>query len=227
LRQWMDRDGYQGVTPVLNVTAANSTSYWMSHPELAWTFLVIADPDFWMPHFTGIRIHREPEADFEVGGRPFAIFAHDWRVEPIDEWQVNVYVDDEASPAEPVSTRAPLLVLSEREFAEAVRQALRDYARPDQLAQNPLLRSKLVADASETAAPVNALQSLLGQAVDALDGNPKDAKFYRALWHTYIKPAPTQERAAERLNLPFNTYRYHLTNGLKRVVAWLWQREVG
>ena len=70
------------------------------------------------------------------------------------------------------------------------------------------------------------LQSLLQQAVTSLNANPKDAKFHRALWHTYLEPAPTQERAAERLNLPFNTYRYHLSNGLERVTAWLWQKEV-
>jgi hypothetical protein len=27
-------------------------------------------------------------------------------------------------------------------------------------------------------------------------------------------------------NLPFNTYRYHLTAGLKRITEWLWQHEL-
>jgi hypothetical protein len=120
----------------------------------------------------------------------------------------------------------PSLVLSQSEFAEAVRQALRDFSRPDLLVNNPLLRSKVVLEAADLADPIATLQSLLQQAVLSLKANPKDAKFHRALWHTYIEPAPTQERAAERLDLPFNTYRYHLSNGLDRVTAWLWQKEV-
>ena len=36
----------------------------------------------------------------------------------------------------------------------------------------------------------------------------------------------TQERVAEELGLPFNTYRYHLARGTDRVVEALWQREL-
>jgi hypothetical protein len=35
-----------------------------------------------------------------------------------------------------------------------------------------------------------------------------------------------QEAAAERLGLPFSTYRRHLTTGVERVTGWLWQREL-
>ncbi len=63
-------------------------------------------------------------------------------------------------------------------------------------------------------------------AAAALASNPKDEKLYRAVWRTYVEPAPTQERAAEMLALPFSTYRYHLTKGVERITAWLWQREL-
>jgi hypothetical protein len=226
LRFWMDREKYQAVTPVINLTAANNVSYWLTHPKLAWNFIVMADPDFWLPHFTGIRMPRVPEADFVVGERTYSVFAHDWRVEPGDAWQFNIHLADEKPLAKPVAQMTPSLVLSQSEFAEAVRQALRDFTRPDLLVNNPLLRSKVVLEAADLADPIATLQSLLQQAVLSLKANPKDAKFHRALWHTYIEPAPTQERAAERLDLPFNTYRYHLSNGLDRVTAWLWQKEV-
>ncbi|MEO3876306.1 hypothetical protein ABGB18_46720 [Nonomuraea sp. B12E4] len=36
---------------------------------------------------------------------------------------------------------------------------------------------------------------------------------------------PTQELAAERLGLPFTTYRRHLTAGIERVCADLWHQE--
>ena len=43
---------------------------------------------------------------------------------------------------------------------------------------------------------------------------------------TFLQPAATQELAAERLGLPFSTYRYHLAGGIRRVTEQLWQREL-
>ncbi len=123
-------------------------------------------------------------------------------------------------------TASPLIVLSQPEFAEAVRQALRDYNRPDALAGNPLLRSRLLRDMAGPNPGPEALQSLLHAAAETLTGSPKDEKFYRALYRTYFKPAPTQEAAAELLGLPFNTYRYQLSKGIERITRWLWQREL-
>ena len=78
---------------------------------------------------------------------------------------------------------------------------------------------------AELPAP-EALRALLHEAVDALRGDPRGEKLVRALECTYLRPAPTQEAAAELLGLPFSTYRGHLTRGLERVVDWLWQREL-
>jgi hypothetical protein len=52
LRFWMGRDTYQAVAPAINLAASNSVTYWVTHPRLAWNFIVIADPDFFEPHFT-------------------------------------------------------------------------------------------------------------------------------------------------------------------------------
>jgi hypothetical protein len=230
LRFWMSRDAYQAPSPAINLAAIHSTIYWTTHPKLAWNFLTIADPAFYQPHFAVINMRRSPEADFEVGGRRYGVFSHDWRVEPASAWlqikaerfpQTDLTLEELEASLPP-----PLLVLSQPEFEEAVRQALRDYTRPDLLAANPLMRSRLVLEAAEPPAAPATLQSLLREAAASLTGNPKDEKLYRAIHHTYLEPAPTQERAAELLDLPFNTYRYHLTNGLKRIIEWLWQREL-
>jgi hypothetical protein len=61
----------------------------------------------------------------------------------------------------------------------------------------------------------------------SLQASPREAKSYRALHRTYLDPAPSQERAAELLGLPFSTYRRHLKGGMTRVVEILWQREIG
>lgn len=232
LRFWMSRDTHQAITFAINLTCVNTIALWMMHPKLAWSFIAMADPEFWEPHFAEVNIPRSPEADFEVGGRRYGAFAHDWRIEPMSIWLTDQQVIPMTfSQPEQGKLAPPLLVLSQPEFEDAVRQALRNYTRPDMLADNPLLRSRVVLEATgQDAASAHAspatLQALLREAVETLTANPKDKKLYRALWHTYFEPAATQERAAERLDLPFSTYRYHLNNGIERVVAWLWQREL-
>jgi hypothetical protein len=231
LRFWMHQDAYQGMSSALNLAAINSSIYWTSHPRLAWNFIAVADPELHEPHFTSIHIWRSPEADFAVGGRRYGVFAHDWRVEAPVAWmrfKQELASLSSSSPREPAFPQSPpLLVLSEAEFGEATRQALRDYTRPDRLAANPLARSRLVVDAAGQEDAPAALRALLRAAIATLTANPKDVKLHRALWHTYVEPAPTQEQAAELLGLPFNTYRYQLAKGIERVTAWLWQRELG
>jgi hypothetical protein len=63
-------------------------------------------------------------------------------------------------------------------------------------------------------------------AVDVLRRHPRDDKLLRAVERTYVRPAANQEAAAEVLGLPFSTYRRHLSQGVERVVAGLWEREI-
>ena len=59
-----------------------------------------------------------------------------------------------------------------------------------------------------------------------LRAGPRGERLYQALARTYFEPAATQELAAERLGLPFSTYRYQLAGGIRRVTERLWQREL-
>lgn len=118
---------------------------------------------------------------------------------------------------------AELCSLMTREaFAEAVRDALRHRRQPDALAQSPLAAARCADGGSP-----EAIARLLDEAVERLGEHPRDLMLQRALVATYFKPAPTQEAAAERLGVPFSSYRRHLTKGVERVVTWLWQRETG
>jgi hypothetical protein len=119
-----------------------------------------------------------------------------------------------------------VLALSQPEFADAVRRALRELHRPGALAANPLLRTRVVRERAGERPASEVLSGLLREAVDAQRRDPRGEKPARALECTYLRPAPTQEAAAELLGLPFSTYRGHLTRGLERVVDWLWQREL-
>ncbi len=230
LRFWMEREKYQAVSSALNMTAINSSIYWTTHPKLAWSFAAMSNPRFMVPHFRAIHIELAPEAGFTVGGRSYGVFTHDWRVEGALEWlNIKHELTDEDQPegTRPRTKPAPsVVVLSQEAFAEAVRQALRDMSRPDLLADNPLLKTRLLGKEKAAEARVAYLQEMLRHAAATLLTTPKDAKLHRALWITYFEPAATQEQAAEQLDLPFSTYRYHLSKGLERIVAWLWQREL-
>jgi hypothetical protein len=226
----MGRDTYQAPSAVINLMAMNCVLHWVCNPRLSWSFLTIADPDAWDQVFTYLSLRRSPEAEFSVGQRRYAVYTHDWRTEPAPVW-LDVMSERELasdSPADAAATSRlqPLLVLSEPEFAAAVRQALRDYTRPDALAANPLLRSRLTVEAAGGMPDVGTLRTRIREAAEQLRANPRDEKLYRAIHRTYLEPAATQELAAELLDLPFSSYRRHLTTGIARITASLWQREL-
>ena len=99
-----------------------------------------------------------------------------------------------------------LVVLSRPEFESAVQNALRHFTRPDQLADNPLLNSRLVADEGglqqSEAERVEHLRRRISSAAELLQQSARDAKLYRALDRTYFRPTPTQEAAARSWTCP-------------------------
>jgi hypothetical protein len=228
----MGREPYQEASPVWNMVIMTTAVQWLTTPHLAWNFITTADPEYWRPTLSYVNLRRAPEADFTVGDHRYGIFAHDWRAESPIAWldlmaeremDTGMTLRDVESP--PV---APLIVLAEPQFRDAVRQALRDVTRPDRLAANPLVRSGLVRDRAETDCVTGeaALQTVLREAAATLTVNPKDLRLYRAIERGCFAPAATQELAAESLDLPFSTYRLHLTTATQRIADWLWQREL-
>jgi hypothetical protein len=223
-------DVYQQPSPAINLLAATMTITPLQTPKLAWSLVTFAKAEPWRPIMQYVNFQRATEADFVVAGQHYAVYAHDWRVETFDAWwqrqaELSIAVDD---TCEPVASRrsTALVVLAEREFAEAVRRALRDYREIAALAGNPLLRSRVMLDTVGREPGPRDLQALLRQAIEGLNTLERSEKFYRALWHTYIQPAASQERVAERPGLPFSTYRYHLARGTEHIVESLWRREL-
>jgi RimJ/RimL family protein N-acetyltransferase len=229
-RFFMGTDTYQGVGSAWNLQAATSCLEWLTNPRLAWSFLTLADPEAWHATMTYLNQRRAPEAEFEVGGRHYAVYVHDWRAEPplawLDRMAERELATDQRVDELEAELPAPLLVLSEPEFAAAVRQALRDVRRPDALAANPLLRSRLATQATGGTPTAATLQALLREAAGALRANPREERLYQVLTRTFFEPAATQELAAERLGLPFSTYRYQLAGAVRRVTERLWRREL-
>jgi len=232
-RFWMAADTYQAVSPVQSLIFVNLVRYYLTTPGLAYTFLPCAQPDFWEAGFAYGDFQRAPQADFHVGGRVYGVFCHDWRIRPPLAW-LDLLAEREiaAAPQEVALVRQtqPLLVLSQEEFRNAVRDALRAFSQPAELAGNPLLRSRVMLEVGASAPEKDDLQkfrSLLVQTAETLRASPRTEKFYCALEKTYFHPAPSQEIAAELLDLPFSTYRRHLKAGINHIIGALWQKEIG
>lgn len=231
-RFWMARDGYQQVSAIQSSIFVAIVRHYLTTPGLAATFFVCADPEFWAPGLAYADLQRVPGGDLAIGHRRYGIYSHDWRATPPAAWLALLAERETASDPQAI-TSAPtvntLVVLSEEEFANAVREALQEVVRPDALRNSPLLRSRLIVErAGPGAGPAEkaaALQAAIREAAAVLQASPRDLKAYRALYHTYLQPAATQEQAAELLDLPFSTFRRHLKTGITQVTEILWQQE--
>lgn len=236
----VDAETYQDPSPTLNAVPLLTLQAQLATPGLAWDFVTLAEPDRWTEFFRAADMERATGADAEVGGRRFGSFGHDFRRVPVEtmvrRWTERALADDAFMVPPPVEPE--LLVLAHADFAAAVRQGLRDLHRPDLLARNALLRTRLLAEpgpsgepGAQGAAPggpgPQQLADLLRGAVGVLLEDPRDDKLFRAVDRTYVASSRTQESAAALLGLPSSTYRRHLRQGTDRVVAELWQRELG
>ena len=225
----VDRDSYQAPSPTVNATPIVSLQRYLAAPNLAADYLALFEPEAYDDFFAMADLPRAAGADFDVGGRRYGLFTHDFRQVPVDAlitlWTERALAQDFVPAAPPHVP--PILVLSQHDFAEAVRQALRDLHERARLAKNPLRRARLVRDhVKGDADDHDVLASLVREAIDTLRQNPKDHDRFLAVERTYLVPAPNQEIAAERLGRPFSTYRRHLTQGVERIVTWLWEREI-
>jgi hypothetical protein len=236
VRFWMSELTYQAVSPIQSLIFVNAVQLYLTTPGLAFTFFPCAQPEFWDAVLSYADLARLPEAEFEVGGRRFGMYGHDWRAVPPTAWLALLAEREVASaPLEGATlhTGEPLVVLSRPDFEIALRRALQDFARPDALRANPLVRSRMVIERcscineADLDVQVTALKSLIEEAIQLLQASPRDIRCYRALYHTYLQPVPTQEQAAELLGVPFSTFRRHLTAGIGRIAETLWQRELG
>jgi hypothetical protein len=223
----MADETYQTVSPIQSLVFVNVVRHYLATPRLAYTFFPCADPNFWEAVFQYADLIRIRSADFTVGERRYGFYGHDWRIVPPMAWLALLAEREISNTAQlpPPTTVRPLIVLSKVEFEHAVRSALRDFTQPALLLRNPLLQSRLVRERGSEEA--STLQDLLRESVDMLQRAPRQSKLYRALYYTYFEPAPTQERAAEILDLPFSTYRRHLKAGLDWLTEYLWQMETG
>lgn len=140
VRFWMGREKYQ-VADTQSLVAMRAGGAWISNPKMSWTFAAVADAQQWQEMFGYFNFAYTGEADFVVDGHRYGVFTHDWRVESVAAWGYRLEALqlglEFGRKRETAVAPPPILALSLPEFTEAVRQALRDYTRPDRLATNP------------------------------------------------------------------------------------------
>lgn len=196
---------------------------WLTRP-LAWSFPVTSDPEVWGPFFDYLAFTRV--AEVEVDGQTRVVYGMDWRRLGVDAWMDLMNEREIAGGSGPPPAHllrpAPL---DRDSFTEAVRDALRDLHSDNRLAANALVGSGLAV--GKDGATPDRLRRTIEQAVDALGRRPRGADLRRVLDRTFVHAAPTQEAASEILDLPFSTYRRHLSAALSELTDLLWAVEIG
>jgi hypothetical protein len=226
-RFFEDRDAGQA-TPsrTVNPMSVACTRQWMLGGHVADYVACVRDIDAWMPMFDYLDFRRAPSADALVGDQTFHVAWRDWRDGGRAAWLEMMESRELGGTVSSPQRDAPVIVaLTESDFADAVRDALRDLSRPDRLARSPLLASRLVRDRSE-ADPVAQLRAVLHDALVCLPEDPRVGKARRAVDRTYFHGAVSQEAAAEVLDMAFSTYRRHLKAGLQLLIDQLWRWEI-
>jgi hypothetical protein len=199
--------------------AAASLHEWIV-PRLGWVVFGTLHTRYTAPIWTYIGF--EELARVQLDGHDVAIWGRDFGRSPFTEWftaMAEVEIDDTGTVPPPVSSP---IALSRAEFGPAVRVLLKDLQDPARLRRSPLLGSRLATPGESGESLVRRVR----QAVDRLARMPRSDTAARVLDRTFLRPAGSQERAAEVLDLPFSTYRRHLAAGLERLEDLLWDWEL-
>ncbi|MDP9151203.1 MAG: hypothetical protein M3O36_14845, partial [Myxococcota bacterium] len=116
------------------------------------------------------------------------------------------------------------------EFAQNVRRALKCNLSVAGLQKNGLLRAHMVLEATDGSSTatvaVPALRRLFLEAIESMRGaSPRGEKQSSVLHLTFIKPAATQQAAADQLAMAYGTYRRYVTSALAELTSILWFNE--
>lgn len=192
--------------------------------DAAWSFVgAFEDAELWAPAMESLGFWAAAEAEYTVGESRFPVFAHDWRRTGVAGLADRLHARQIGAPTPPPGEVLGEAVLSEPEFTDAVRSALRTLHTPELLRSNPLLTSRVVRQHGRAGrAPTETLRDLLDEAVATL--TPESGV---VIDRTFLRPAGAQERVADSLHLSFNTYRRHRDKAIAQLTELLWERETG
>lgn len=225
VRFWMSADGYQAVSPVQAALFAAVARRILAAERLRFCFVATSEPVRWEPAFSYIEFEQITEIGFDCGPHRYGVFGHDWDTATRQSWLDHLRVRETAKTEcweLPIGS-AGGGDLVEAEIRIAAIEALKEFGTPAALRNNPLLYSRLVnqrvPEGANVSHRVSVLEALILEAVSSLRGSARNVKLHRAVHHTHVQPASTQEQVAELLGLPFSTYRRHLMAGREQVAT--------
>lgn len=192
--------------------------------HLAWSVIACPESDYWPERIARTHL-RDDAPPIVVDGSPYTLFSVYCGAQGIAAWSAEL--DDQLLARHPRAAPAGqdrFVTWNRAEFDQEVRQTLRAWRRPDRFADSALRHSRVVSETDSVDA-VTGLRQAFTAALDTLGSDPRQAKYHRVLVTTFLNGAPTQEAAAERLNLPSSTYRRHLSRGLAELCTLLWKAE--
>ena len=230
-RTWLDRDAHQAPSPVQALLFAQTVWDYLRTPDLAVSLIACARPHVWTPvmAFADLTVW----ADAACGAARYDLFGHEWRAQPPDAWlaRLSGQTFDAVPPDAPAEAAPAVVVLDPAAFAAAVRDALRGLTAPGGLAASPLLGTRFVVARARPGAPDADRTAILDQclraAIEGVADVRRGDRYAAALRVAFVRPAPSQEVAAERLGVPYSTFRRHLTRGIDLVVDTLWRADGG
>jgi hypothetical protein len=153
------------------------------------------------------------ELDLEIGGRRIECHRIDYGPGGLLAAQ-RALVYGELGLAAPV----PIDDVQPLEF-EAVREALRNFRVPRELARSPLATGVVIEERAES------VRALLRDASDRAFGDSENEKLLRrVLIHGYLEPTPSHEQAALDLSLSRAAYFRRLRAAAERVAEYLAER---
>ena len=226
----VDRESHQGPSPTLNAVPILTMQIQLSTPNLSWDFVALADPDRWNDYFAAGDLPRAEGADFSVGAVTTSVCSH--TTSERSRWTPGLSFGPSGrwhrmSTRPPGSTPWPCSCFRTRTSRQPYGKESRICSAPTSSHETRWCApgsSPIAAERGESGAAV--LEAVLREGAATLARHPRDDKLLRAVDRTYLRPAGTQEAAAAVLGLPFSTYRRHLTQGMTRIVSWVWDQEV-
>jgi len=224
-RFFLDRDHGQRPSPSLTLFVAwQMLDILLIGDDTAWSFVgAFDDGELWTPSMESLDFWAAREADYSVGGSRFPVFAHDWRRTGIAKYTDLLHACQMGVPTRPAGQALGEAVLSQPEFTDAVRSALRTLHTPELLRSNPLLQSRMVRQHGRAErTPAETLRDLLDETVATLKPD-----LSVLIDRTFLRPTGVQERVADSLHLSFNTYRRHRDKAIAQLTESLWDRETG
>lgn len=156
-------------------------------------------------------------------GEVLDIRCRDWSRQPMLDWLARPVLFADEEFAEPA--------LDRDRFTQAVARALRDVSRPERLRGNPLLTAgfieRMAGPGASEGQRIQVLRRMLERAIYELGLRPQYRRWQAVAESAYLHPVESQERMAERLGIPFSSYRRHLKSATEWITDFLWQFEVG